>query len=74
MIKFDFNTYTNRFINMDKYNLLINQKKEYIDKLYKSDMTGWMRKIDKETVEEIEKTAKNIKENYDTLVVIGIGG
>ena len=74
MIKFDFNTYTNRFIDKDKYNLLINQKKEYIDKLYKSDMTGWMKKIEKETVEEIEKTARYIKENYETLVVIGIGG
>ena len=30
MIKFDFNTYTNRFIDKDKYNLLINQKKEVI--------------------------------------------
>ena len=74
MIKFDFNTYTNRFIDMDKYNLLINKKKEYIDKLYTSDMTGWMKKIEKETVEEIEKTARYIKENYETLVVIGIGG
>ena len=74
MLKFDFNTYTNRFINNDKYNLLMNQKKEYIDKLYKSDMTGWMKKIDKKIVEEIEKTAKYIKENYETLVVIGIGG
>ena len=74
MIKFDFNTYTNRFIDKDKYNLLINQKKEYIDKLYKSDMTGWMKKIKKEIIEDIEKTAKYIKDNYDTLVVIGIGG
>lgn len=74
MIKFDFNTYTNRFIDKDKYNLLINQKKEYIDKLYKSDMTGWMKKIEKEIIEDIEKTAKYIKDNYDTLVVIGIGG
>ena len=74
MIKFDFNTYTNRFIDKDKYNLLINQKKEYIDKLYKSDMTGWMKKIKKEIIEDIEKTAKYIKDNYDALVVIGIGG
>ena len=74
MIKFDFNTYTNRFIDNDKYNLLMNRKKDYIDKLYNSDMTGWMKKIDKKIVEEIEKTAKYIKENYETLVVIGIGG
>ena len=74
MIKFDFNTYTNRFINKDKYEYLIKEKKEYIDKLYKSEMTGWMRNIEKDKVEEIEKTAKYIKENFETLVVIGIGG
>ena len=74
MIKFDFNTYVDKFIDKEKYNLLMSKKEEIIDKLDHSDMTGWRDEIDPKLVEDISNTANYIKENYDCLVVIGIGG
>ena len=74
MIRFDFNTYVDKFIDKDKYNLLMSRKEEIIEKLNHSNMTGWRKEIDSKLVEDINNTAKYIKENYDCLVVIGIGG
>lgn len=74
MIRFDFNTYVDKFIDKDKYNLLMSRKEEIIEKLNHSNMTGWRKEIDSKLIEDINNTAKYIKENYDCLVVIGIGG
>ncbi|MBQ6323431.1 MAG: glucose-6-phosphate isomerase [Bacilli bacterium] len=74
MIKFDFETYTKEFIDKEEYNKLLAEKEKYIEKLNKSNMVGWMREIDKETVVDIKETAEYIKNNFDVLVVIGIGG
>lgn len=74
MIKFDFNTYVDSFIKKDKYNSLMSKKDEIINKLTKSDMTGWRNKIDSKLVDEIIDTANVIKQNFDCMVVIGIGG
>ena len=74
MIKFDFNTYVDKFIDKEKYNQLMTKKEEIIDKLDHSNMTGWRDEIDPKLIEEINETAKYIKYNYDCLVVIGIGG
>ena len=74
MIKFDFNTYVDKFIDKEKYNQLMTKKEEIIDKLDHSNMTGWRDEIDPKLIEEINETAKFIKYNYDCLVVIGIGG
>lgn len=74
MIKFDFKTYTKKFINQDNWNNYISKKNEYINQLKQCDMIGWMRKIDDEVVEEIKSTSTWIKNNFDTLIVIGIGG
>ena len=65
MIKFDFKTYASEFINKEEYDKLINRKEE---------MTGWTEDISEDLVEKIKKTANNIKEKFDCLVVIGIGG
>ncbi len=74
MIKFDFSTYVKPFIDINKYNELYSKKDEYFRKLNSLDMTGWMRDIDRSVVEKIKDTSKYIKENYNCLVVIGIGG
>ena len=74
MIKFDFRTYVNRFIDKEEFQNLYNQKDFYLEKLKNSSMIGWTKEIDENLVSDIKKTAKNIKENFDCLVVIGIGG
>ena len=74
MIKFDFETYVNKFINIDEYNSLYKEKEKYIQKLRESYMNGWTKEFDKSIIDDINKTAQNIKENFDCLVVIGIGG
>ena len=74
MIKFDFNTYVDKFIDKEKYDLLMSRKEEVIDKLDHSNMTGWRNEVDPKIIEDINNTANYIKDNYDCLVVIGIGG
>lgn len=74
MIKTDFSTYVNKFINKNEYETLMNKKSEIIDKFNKSDMIGWSEDIDLSLIEDIKQTAEKIKNNFDCLVVIGIGG
>ena len=74
MIKFDFKTYIKPFINENKYDELYSKKDEYIARLRASDMTGWTKNIDIEILNNIERVSNYIKNNFDCLVVIGIGG
>ena len=74
MIKFDFKTYVKDFIDSKKYDELLGKKQEIISKFNSSDMIGWTRELDKQLLNEINETAQSIKENFDCLVVIGIGG
>lgn len=74
MVKFDFKTYVKPFIDENKFNELYNKKDEYIDRLKSLNMTGWTKEIDEKTITDIEKTANYIKNNFDCLVVVGIGG
>lgn len=74
MIKFDFKTYTNKFIKQEEFNTLYSQKEKYIHKLNESKMTGWTKELDQELIKDIKKTAQDIKKNFDCLVIIGIGG
>lgn len=74
MIKFDFKTYAKSFINEEEFNSLYSRKNEMIEKLKNYEMTGWMKPISPELVSDIKRCANNIKDNYDCLVVIGIGG
>ena len=74
MIKFDFSTYMNDFIKKEDYNYLMNKKDEVINKFNSYDMIGWTERIDDLLVEDIKNTANYIKNNFDCLVVIGIGG
>lgn len=74
MIKFDFKTFANEFINKEEYNKLFNRKEEILDKFNKEEMTGWTEEISEDLVSKIKETAAKVKENFDCLVVIGIGG
>ena len=74
MIKFDFNTYTKDCYEEAKFQSYYNEKDKWIKMLQDSYMTGWMRDIDKTTVDKIKQTAQMIRNNFDCLVVIGIGG
>ena len=74
MIRFDFKTYVKNFIDEKEFDELYAKKDEYIEKLNNSDMAGWTKEISKDLVNDISDTAKYIKENFDCLVVIGIGG
>lgn len=69
MLSFDFNTYYDNKINIDE-----NKKKELKDKLYNSNMTGWLDRIDDSLVKDIKETVKEIRSHSKCLVVIGIGG
>jgi len=73
MIKFDF-TYVKNFIDENEYNELYSKKEEYLEKLNNSDMSGWTKEISNDLIKDIKDTAEYIKENFDCLVVIGIGG
>ena len=69
MLSFDFNTYCENEINID-----INKRDEIKDKLYKSNMTGWLDRIDNMLVEDIKRVVDEIRKHSQCLVVIGIGG
>ena len=74
MLKFDFKTYAKNFYLTEEYNYLYAKKDSYIKMLKENSMTGWMRPIEREVVEDIKETANQIKKDFDCLVVIGIGG
>ena len=74
MIKFDFKTYVNNYFSSEELTDILNKKKDLISKFSSSNMIGWTRELDQETIAEIKKTGSYIKNNFDLLVVIGIGG
>ena len=74
MIKFDFKTYVNNYFSSEELADILNKKKDVISKFSSSNMIGWTRELDQETIAEIKKTGSYIKNNFDLLVVIGIGG
>ena len=74
MIKFDFKTYVNNYFSSEELTDILNKKKDVISKFSSSNMIGWTRELDQETIAEIKKTGSYIKNNFDLLVVIGIGG
>lgn len=75
MLKFDFTTYMDKFINKDNYMDLINKKADIINKFNNSKMTKWFTNtLEENILENIKRIGLNIKENSDVLLVIGIGG
>ena len=74
MIKFDFNSMVDSFIDKDNVNNLSLKKEEVYDKFNSSYMTGWTRKIDDILVDRIIEESNKVKTHSQCLVVIGIGG
>lgn len=69
MLSFDFNAYCENKIKIDK-----DKKVEIKEKLYNSNMTGWLDKVDNNLINDIKNVVNDIKEHSKCLVVIGIGG
>ncbi len=74
MIKFDFTTYVDACIDQNTKKELMAKKEKIDQQLNESTMNGWMDRIDENLVWKIKETAAYIKNNFDCLVVIGIGG
>jgi len=74
MLRYDFKTYVDKFVNPEEYQKLMNRKEEVVKKFQANNMTGWADRIDDSLVAEIKETAQYVKNNFDCLVVIGIGG
>ena len=74
MIKFDFNTYVDNFVDQKKVQSLMGQKETIMKKFQESNMIGWTEQINENLIWKIKETSEFIKNNFDCLVVIGIGG
>ena len=74
MLRFDFKTYTKDFLKEESYQELLKKKAKCIEQLRQSTMAGWTEEINSELVEQIQAKAEEIKNKYDCMVVIGIGG
>ncbi len=75
MLKFDFNTYTQKYLNNDLLTDTLNRKETILERIKNHSMNGWFNnKIDNKLLDAIITTAEEIKKNYDALIVIGIGG
>ena len=74
MIKFDFNTMVDSFIDKDNYNNLMSRKDEVYSKFSEAYMTGWTKAIEVDELNEILRVRDEVLEHSECLVVIGIGG
>lgn len=74
MIKFDFKTYIDKFIDINEYHKLLNKKEEVFNKFNSYDMIGWTNDINIDLVNKIKDEACFIKKHFDCLVMVGIGG
>ena len=74
MIKFDFNTYMNSFINKNTMKKLLERKEDVFEKFNNSSMIGWTKEFNKALLADILELRDSIKEDADCLVVLGIGG
>ena len=73
MIKFDFETHVDSNI-LEEYKEVLNKKEEVLEQFNNSRMIGWSKHIGKNNLDKINNTANYIKENFDCLVVVGVGG
>lgn len=74
MIKYDFKKYTKDYLTEKEFNEIQLKKTDIIKKLQNSNMAGWTKEVDETIIAKIKETANYIKDNFDCLVVIGIGG
>ena len=74
MLKFDFSTFVDNFINENELNEMMQKKSSVYNKFNEDYMTGWTRQIDKTVINNIKRVSNIVKNNSECLVVIGIGG
>ena len=74
MIKFDFNTYVDKFIDKDLKDKYLSREKEILDKFFNCEMTGWKEEFDEKLAEKCVELSNKVRTYSDCLVVIGIGG
>ena len=74
MLKFDFSTYVDSFINKADLDYLLEKKDNVFDKFNNAYMTGWTKRIDDDVLNNIIRVSNKIKSNSECLVVVGIGG
>lgn len=78
MIKFSFSGDTEKILSESKKSKLLSIQENLYKKTGEgSDFLGWLdwpSQIDDQLIQDIESTAKQIRQNSDVLIVIGIGG
>ena len=74
MIKFDLGSLSDKFIDKDEYEKLLNCKDEVYTKFDDAYMSGWTKKISDEEINKIISVSNLVKSHSKCLVVIGIGG
>ncbi|MDD2377899.1 MAG: glucose-6-phosphate isomerase [Bacilli bacterium] len=75
MIKFDFNTYMKTLSNKTEYNPKIDEITRLLET--GTSMNDWYdldKCITPDVIEDVIKTSKNIRDNCDVFIVIGVGG
>lgn len=78
MVKFDFNTYTNKFITekeITEYDGKMSELKLYLNN--HKNMMGWYNLDElenKKLIRDINETAKYIRDTCDVFLIVGIGG
>lgn len=74
MIRFDFNTMVDSFIDKKIYDGMMMKKGEVYSKFKDSYMTGWTKGVSTQEIDKIVEVATEVKKHSKCLVVIGIGG
>lgn len=77
MLKFDFETYNNKYVNKDILESYKEKQEKIKEMFYGDELSHWMNTdtyITKHELLDIKNTAANISKICDVFIVIGIGG
>lgn len=75
MIKFDFLTYMERFIDKEKLENIVKKQDFYVNKLQEEEMAGWYQEeIQNSSLEKIIECSERLKKQSEYLLVIATGG
>lgn len=77
MLKFDFNTYNNKYVKQDKLETYKEKNEEIKNLFFTDELSHWTRidtYVSDEELLNIKKVSDKIKKICDVFIVIGIGG
>lgn len=77
MLKFDFETYNNKFVSQEMLSSYQDRVKPIIEKFSTPELAHWMNintYVSQEEIISIKEVADNIRKISDVFIVIGIGG